>query len=899
MRNRKLFTYQAWVVGIAGVAVLSACSGSSTSEDPPTEGAGGQSVGGKGGSGPAGTSGSQSFDGAAGTFGSSGAAGSMAGAAGSQSGAAGSAGSGAGMGGTAGTAGAGTAGLGGAAGTAGGAGSGGCSSSSECGTGVCLQSGICCASAAQACGDSCCATSDVCLFGLCVTPGNNCQSSADCNPDEYCEIALGGENGGMGGAGGMGTGGMAGGAGMAGAGGTQVCTQPVPANGKCLPLPKTCTGNPTDPPDCLEPCIYKPDVAKLKATEAWSWGKKTVKEYPNSLDVWATPVVARIHDANCDGKVDELDPPNMVFVSGNTGTVNCNAGGNPTGTCKKGVLRMLDGRNGLEVWSLAKANSTSIGFATGVSPVLGDADGDGTIEIFAATGEGSIAVIDASGKVIAESTDLISGANNNSFGWGGALSIADMNHDGNVEIAFGANLFTVDMVAKTITKLFDGGTTHSGGIDRPISTFVDLENDMEGNMELLVGRALYRYDGSSVWANTSVGVGYPAVGDFDGDTIPEVALVGGSKLWILNGETGVVKMGPLTLPGGGNGGPPTVADFDGNMDKLPEIGVALKANYVAVKPDFVNNQLVQLWTTTNHDLSSSVTGSSVFDFEGDGQAEVIYNDECFLWVYEGATGYVKFAAPTLSFTATESSIVADVNGDGHAEMVTLANGIDPNNSGWKCNVAPWNVVDTDPNYGRPAWKPPPGETVYRGITVWRDTANSWVGTRTIWNEHTYHVSNVCDNRDSACSTDNTYGRIPTVETKNWTVPWLNNFRQNVQDGAIFNAADAVVDLSVSCTTPYQIIVSVKNQGLAILPVGVTVEVVQKGTPDIVIGTVTTDMALSPGQTQSATLQATNSTVNEADVFVAKIVVDPLNPTFRECNDKNNTSKERSPECVKP
>lgn len=40
----------------------------------------------------------------------------------------------------------------------------------------------------------------------------------------------------------------------------------------------------------------------------------------------------------------------------------------------------------------------------------------------------------------------------------------------------------------------------------------------------------------------------------------------------------------------------------------------------------VPNGGVQLWFKTTHDCSSAVTGSSVFDFNGDGKAEVIYSD---------------------------------------------------------------------------------------------------------------------------------------------------------------------------------------------------------------------------------------------------------------------------------
>ena len=42
---------------------------------------------------------------------------------------------------------------------------------------------------------------------------------------------------------------------------------------------------------------------------------------------------------------------------------------------------------------------------------------------------------------------------------------------------------------------------------------------------------------------------------------------------------------------------------------------------------------------------ASRTGSSVFDFEGDGSAEVLYNDECFLRVYNGRDGTTVFAYP--------------------------------------------------------------------------------------------------------------------------------------------------------------------------------------------------------------------------------------------------------------
>ena len=43
-----------------------------------------------------------------------------------------------------------------------------------------------------------------------------------------------------------------------------------------------------------------------------------------------------------------------------------------------------------------------------------------------------------------------------------------------------------------------------------------------------------------------------------------------------------------------------------------------------------------LWIKQTQDCSSAATGSSVFDFEGDGKAEVVYGDETTLHVYDNS-----------------------------------------------------------------------------------------------------------------------------------------------------------------------------------------------------------------------------------------------------------------------
>jgi hypothetical protein len=368
-------------------------------------------------------------------------------------------------------------------------------------------------------------------------------------------------------------------------------------------------------------------------------------------------------------------------------------------------------------------------------------------------------------------------------------------------------------------------------------------------------------------------------------TDPESGFV--SQLRIVDGATGALKLGPAAIPGTGSGGPPTVADFDG--DKKPEIGVAMATYYAVMKPNFGGKTIDVLWKTPNHDLSSSVTGSTVFDFEGDGKAEVVYGDECFLWVFDGTTGKVRFAAPHTSFTGTEASMLADIDGDGHAELLKVDNSASPTQWGCLVNGTPVTVNGVK-------WTPgPTADKAYRGITVFGDRASAWVGTRTLWTEHTYHVSNVCDDRDQACSGNNTYGAIPKVETPNWSLPWLNDFRQNVQDKGLFNAPNAVVSLKVDCNAPVPAHVSVRNVGQSGLPAGVDFGVfLQAG--DVLVGQGKTTRALLPGQTETVDVTLT-APATQTDTFYAKVLVDPKTPKFHECREDDDTSAPATPKLM--
>jgi len=760
-----------------------------------------------------------------------------------------------------------------------------CVDDTDCGGGVCVG-GSCCPSVDLVCGSGCCASGETCFANACVMPGGSCRSSEDCGDDQYCETGLADPP----------MMGMDGGTPDAGMGDAGVCLGGAPTVGRCLDIPPRCAdGMPPGPGEvCIRDCEYRPPVGMLDAVEQWAFDSTTAETYTGRLDVWSTPTVGRVADTNCDGVVDEFDPPNVIFISGNANGSYCSSSVN-TNACKTGVIRALDGPTGRELWSLRRPVMSSLGFAA-LSPAIGDLDHDGDMEVVAIDGEGYFNIVDHTGAHVARSDSPIPAfASNNGTGWGGAVTIGDMDQDGNPELAYGRAVYTTD--GTSITFLWEGAGDWGRGINQAISVFVNLDADPE--LELLSGRTAFNPDSSIHFDRAGVGSGFSATGDFDGDGAPEIPYVSGGRIYLLSATDGSDVMTSIAATGAspGNGGPPTVADFDG--DGRPEIGVAFRENYQVVRANYTTMQLETVWSSPNHDLSSSVTGSTVFDFEGDGAAEVIYNDECFLWVYDGATGAVRFATPTTSFTATEASLVADVDSDGSAEIVMVANGADPSSSGWGCDVAPWTspAAMGAPDFGRPAWVGSDGASqAYRGLKVFRARDNSWVGTRSLWNQHAYSVSNICGDRGDACSPASTYGDIPMTQVDNWSVGFLNNFRQNIQGEGIFDAPDATVTLAVVCENPLRLDAAVRNLGAAVLAEGVEVGffVVMGGT-EMEIGRATTTTALFPGQTAVVSYAAVG--YDETNTFKARILVDPAMPTFQECDDTNNESAEVMARCL--
>ncbi len=636
---------------------------------------------------------------------------------------------------------------------------------------------------------TCCGGGDVCISNSCVTPGIACTDAWDCADGEFCEPTL----------------------------------------NQCVVLPE-------------EPfCMIPPDNS-FDPDEEWHWAGYADTTGPDTAtyaNVVATPIVA---DLDLDGV------PEVIFFA------------YPGASLNAARLFVIDGSTGMTKHALPLATIASRGVA---SAAVGNLDADPELEIagYATSGTArGVFIVDNLNTTPTVKCNVNTTAMNNS---NATLAIANVNASPAPEIILGGIV-----VDASCTVLFDAsaGTGLGTAATAPpaligcnsngcLNGIADLDGEPDqdgaGNTlpELVGGAVAYRFNKStSKWdvywdrrADATLNRdGFVAVGEIDASHAgPEVVVVANGNVFVRDGRTGVVipfDTGVNSAAIGGLGGPPTIGDFDG--DGRAEFASAGSAAYLVydMDCDATRDPLYctapgtttgVLWSKVTQDLSSSNTGSSVFDFQGDGAAEVIYNDECYLRVYDGSTGNVLLETENSSRTGIEYPIVVDVDGDKRSEFLVVAN-----NDQIARDNCPYCVA------GQPCG--------YQGVRAFGDPANKWMKTRRIWNQHTYHITNVGQD-----------GTIPVTEVDNFTTPGLNNYRMNAQGAGAFNAPDLTISsVAVDVTTcpDLKVQARVTNFGSIGVPAGIPIDFYRgtsgTGTP---FATGMTTIALLPGASELVTV----------------------------------------------
>jgi hypothetical protein len=768
-----------------------------------------------------------------------------------------------------------------------------------------------------ACGAGCCSAEEVCLGDVCYTNLGDCTDSGECQSDSHC------------------------------------------VDGHCIPY-----GPGETNPECRRLVV----IGLFQPTLHCLWdGTEAGLPYPEHVQVESTPIVV---DFDFDG-----DPatkrPALVFASYNSLDGLCGLGTGNTGSTSFGVLRVVDGKTCKTLYTIdpadggAKVNGSS-------TPAVGDLDGDGRPEIvtYSATG-GLVAFRYDPGQdkfvTLWVGHEAGGAAHNPAAGqciWVGP-SLADLDDDGVPEAILGGSVYDAS------GALLDGalGSLHTASR----GTFPVLADvDHDGRVELADGLSAYSFEPTTrLWtarpyASCQAGqctAGLTAVADFGTfgddpaqddfttlDGVAEIAVVGAgwARIQKLDGRV----LFRVQLPGSTGGGPPTIGDFDG--DGLPELAAAGSDSYTvfdprctAAAPDTARCGTPRdatgvggyvdgvLWSKYSQDHSSNVTGSSIFDFEGNGDAEAIYADECYVRIYRGRDGEVIFSQPRTSCTWHENPIVADVDGSFQSKLIVPSNescevscaDIDPSFAGLRCDSAadcpgalPCDEglcrCTEDAQCGQtavgggffcrdaPAGTPGSGKTCraghvitggaaygvpvnkIHGVRIYADVLDRWVSSRMIWSQHAYSITHITE-----------AGAV--VKTGDWVqnfrTPGLNTFRANTQgDLGPSDSPDATAGgLEWSCdeeTFTLHLKVLMCNRGTA--PVGADTPLTfYRGDPVVrdLLCTASTTAILQPGECAELACDAPGQLPN-VEFDVTAVADDPGTgqPRYAECIGTNNT-----------
>ncbi|MDR2953541.1 MAG: VCBS repeat-containing protein [Prevotella sp.] len=355
-----------------------------------------------------------------------------------------------------------------------------------------------------------------------------------------------------------------------------------------------------------------------------------------------------------------------------------------------------------------------------------------------------------------------------------SICIANLDGDDDVEIFIGDRVFdgktgnllatlpTTPLLSSPVNMSTNGRGIHLNASSSGVTAtngYLPAIGDIDGDgiLEIACGNTTYKVtinDRANPALNTVTIVGqidmvdgYTSLADIDGDGITDVVVVGrptdgaDSQMYVWSGVgTSGNKIGQTVLgssyklvpgdPGyvatyaanyGKNGSRPFIGDIDG--DGKPEIAYTSFALLGIFSYDTTTKQFVRRYRTGTTDASGATT-LSLFDFNQDGRSEMVYRDETLLRIMQfsdnGSGGFncTETTFPCLSGTHTEYPTIADIDNDGHAEIIV--SGADPNDM------------------------PNGGGTLNSNIRVmvFGSPSNSWASARRVWNQHAYNAINI-------------------------------------------------------------------------------------------------------------------------------------------------------------
>jgi sugar lactone lactonase YvrE len=262
------------------------------------------------------------------------------------------------------------------------------------------------------------------------------------------------------------------------------------------------------------------------------------------------------------------------------------------------------------------------------------------------------------------------------------------------------------------------------------------------------------------------------------------------------------------------------------------------------------------------------TWMTAFDFNNDGASEMVYREDGGLHIIDGVI-LQRTTISVYSTTLIEGPIVADVDGDGQAEILVMGRASNSNNTSTPCY-----------------------------IYCFKSNGEPWIYARPVWNQYMYSGIHINDNLTVPSHPINPAQLV----FPNGKRP-LNNFLQqhsllNINGGGLVSVILlpdlTILSAKILSLTSSQLTVEVKvlnlenAVALANIPVSLSA---RNGNNYVFINSQNITTNIAPGTTATVTLvyDITGYTVDACKLTVnANSAVFPNNSLQEECNYTNNT-----------
>ena len=344
------------------------------------------------------------------------------------------------------------------------------------------------------------------------------------------------------------------------------------------------------------------------------------------------------------------------------------------------------------------------------------------------------------GEELYWTSDAKYGVHNNDADLGNIVGFADFNNDGHPEIYVWNKIF--DAATGKLLATATGGSNYGASYAHfshntlwKLSAPIAANITGDSKLELILGNEIYNVNinsrtdpsqNSIVMYKTIappagvVADGHAQVADFDLDGNLDILISNRD----ISGHNGIVSVyiwnvvkntvsAPVVLATNFSGKSiPTIGDInnDGVMDFIIQCGVnRTNTTYGneairAYKYNISNDAFDFMWHISPSEDSYS-NGATIFDFNLDGKNEVLITDQSHAMIYDGS-GATPIQLERFEFPQTtimQYPVIADVDYDGHAEIVCVG-----------------------------------GNT----LNILESPSNSWAPARRVWNQYMYNSVNV-------------------------------------------------------------------------------------------------------------------------------------------------------------